>query len=318
VRSRYKANAVFEGGGVKGIGIAGALLVAEQRYDWMYVAGTSAGALIAALVAAGYSAMEIRDLIFDFEYAKCMDGPLTNGLPIIGPLLTVIFEMGLYRGDYIEKWVREKLAAKGVRTFRDLVVQPAGHINYRYKLRLIASDVSLGRMLVLPQDLRDYGLNPDDLDVARAVRMSISIPFFFEPVRLRYKTAAGKQHLSYIVDGGVLSNYPVWLFDRSPRPAPTFGFKLIEPAEGRPHNISGPVSLFTALFSTMMEAHDIRYIKESNFARTIAIPTLGIATTDFALGGEKARVLYASGVTAAEKFFGAWNYKHYLVKYAKN
>ena len=50
---KKKANAVFEGGGVKCIGIAGALTVADRYYDWNYVAGTSAGALVAALVAAG-------------------------------------------------------------------------------------------------------------------------------------------------------------------------------------------------------------------------------------------------------------------------
>lgn len=316
--TRRKANAVFEGGGVKGIGIAGALTVAEKKYEWVYAAGTSAGALIAALVAAGYSAEEIGEMVFAIDYSKCADGTVLHGLPLAGPLLSLIFEMGLYRGDYLENWVREKLAAKGVRTFRDLVVNTRCHNAYRYRLRVIASDISLGRMLVLPQDVREYGINPDDLEVARAVRMSTSIPFFFEPVRLRYKSATGSSLTSYIVDGGILSNFPVWLFDKSPAPAPTFGFKLTDPGEGRPQNISGPVSLFTALFSTMLEAHDTRYIRESNFARTVAIPTLGVGTTDFNLSGEKARALFDSGVKAAEDFFKRWSYPQYDAKYVKS
>lgn len=314
---RKKANAVFEGGGVKGIGIAGALTVAEKKYDWMYVAGTSAGALIAALVAAGYNAEEIGAMVFDLDYSKCTDGAMLSGLPLVGPLLSIIFEMGLYRGDYIENWVREKLAAKGVRTFRDLVKYPGAHIDYRYRLRLIASDITLGRMLVLPQDLRDYDINPDDMDVARAVRMSISIPFFFEPVRLRYRIGDGGYQISYIVDGGVLSNFPVWLFDKSAHRGPTFGFKLVDPGDGHVNVINGPVSLLAGLFSTMMEAHDARYIRESNFVRTIAIPTLGIQTTDFNISREKTRALFAAGVKAAEEFFARWNYRQYLGKYTK-
>lgn len=314
---RKKANAVFEGGGVKGIGIAGALTVAEKKYKWVYVAGTSAGALIAALVAAGYCAEEIRDMVFALDYSSCMDGALFHGLPLVGPLLSIMFEMGLYRGDYIENWVREKLAAKGVRTFRDLVINPGSYNDYRYRLRLIASDITLGRMLVLPQDIRDYGINPDNLDVARAVRMSISIPFYFEPVRLRYRDAGGGNLISYIVDGGLLSNFPVWLFDKCSHGGPTFGFKLVDPGEGHPNVINGPLSLLSALFTTMLEAHDTRYIKESNFARTIPIPTLGIASTDFALSREKTQALYASGVKAAEEFFDNWNYSKYLVKYAR-
>lgn len=56
-----KADGVFEGGGVKGIGLVGALIVAEERgyTDWQRVAGTSAGAIVASLLAAGYSAVKL-------------------------------------------------------------------------------------------------------------------------------------------------------------------------------------------------------------------------------------------------------------------
>ena len=52
-----KADAVFEGGGVKGIGLVGAVAFAEEKgYRWVNLAGTSAGAIVAALLAAGYNA----------------------------------------------------------------------------------------------------------------------------------------------------------------------------------------------------------------------------------------------------------------------
>jgi hypothetical protein len=60
----------------------------------------------------------------------------------------------------------------------------------RYRLRVIASDISEGPMLVLPDDIEDYQdeegrpLTADSLPIARAVRMSMSFPYFFEPVTL--------------------------------------------------------------------------------------------------------------------------------------
>ena len=52
-----QADLVLEGGGVRGIGHVGALSVMEEQgYSWQHIAGTSAGAYVAALLAAGHSA----------------------------------------------------------------------------------------------------------------------------------------------------------------------------------------------------------------------------------------------------------------------
>jgi NTE family protein len=171
-------------------------------------------------------------------------------------------------------------------------------------------------MLALPQDISDYGIRPEDLNVALAVRMSMSIPFFFEPISLKNLRT---NQVSYIVDGGVLSNFPVWLFDTEGEEPewPTFGFKLVEPEESTPHIVRGPISLLTALFSTMMEAHDARYIKDENFVRTIPIPTMGVKTTEFNISPERSDALYQSGRQAAEKFFETWDFLHYVKQYRK-
>ncbi len=317
-KKKQRANAVFEGGGVKGIGIAGALSVASEYYSWMYVAGTSAGAIVASLVAAGYTAEEIRDLIFSIDYRRFEDNDMVGKLPLFGPAWNLKTNLGLYKGDYIENWIREALRAKGVENFGDLVVvNRSKDFPGRYRLRVIASDISTGQMLVLPQDISRYGMDPDKLQVARAVRMSISIPFFFEPVVVTYKGEDGGEIKSYIVDGGLLSNFPVWLFDRGTgaRGIPTIGFKLTGPNEERRHDIDGPISMLKALFSTMLEAHDNRFVEEKNFQRTIAIPTLGIRATDFSISEERIRSLYESGAAAAREFFKDWNYRLFLLKY---
>lgn len=315
-RSPELVNAVFEGGGVKGIGLAGALIEAEKHCQWGFVAGTSAGAVIASLVAAGYRAEEIADLVLSFAYERMADTSYGH-FPLVGPLWRLWLNLGLYKGKYLEDWIREKLLAKGICRFGDLAMPDlASSSDDRYRLRVIASDISTGSMLVLPQDIARYGIDPDHLDIARAVRMSMSIPLYFEPVALNYRDDKGQAQKSYIVDGGMLSNYPVWLFDRNnilPQ-ALTIGFKLVGPTEDRPHKINGPISLLGAVLETMMEAHDNRYIEQKNFARTIAIPTLDIRATDWRLSRRQIRELFNSGVKAATGFFHEWEWRKRLCR----
>jgi len=310
-----KADAVFEGGGVKGIGLVGAVLAAEERgYRWVNLAGTSAGAIVAALLAAGYSARELRDILLNLDYRKFLDRSPLDHLPVVGPLASLVLELGLYEGRYFTAWLADLLKARGVVTFGDLVLtEYRDDPQYRYRLRVVASDITRGRLLILPQDIAAYGINPDDLEVALAVRMSMSIPFFFEPVILRQRGQHRSRTASVIVDGGLLSNFPVWLFDSPGLPEwPTFGFKLVEPQEGRPREIRGPLSLLRALIATMLEAHDARHIQEQDFVRTIAIPTLGIGTVEFDLDRHRAEALFYAGYEAAQKFFADWDFQAYV------
>jgi NTE family protein len=313
--SNLIADAVFEGGGVKGIALVGAVAFAEEKgYHWANLAGTSAGAIVASLLASGYTGAELKGLISNVDYLKFKD---KKGLylPIAGPLSNLIFEKGIYDGRYFEKWLRDLLRRKNVRTFRDLISDEfKDDARYRFKLRVIASDITNGRLLILPQDIAQYGMKPEDLDVAAAVRMSMSIPFFFKPVGLQNKLL---KKTNYVVDGAVLSNFPVWLFDSQnvAPPWPTFGFQLVESQKGAPHEINGPISLLTALFSTMMEAHDARHIQDEHFVRTIRIPTLGVKTMEFGITPEKTEALYQSGQKAAREFLANWNFEEYVKKY---
>lgn len=318
-----RADAVFEGGGVKGIGLVGALAEAEGRgYRWENVAGTSAGAIVAVLVAAGYSAVEIKAEMDALNYRDFLDRSWWENLP--GAFIVSLgLEKGIYEGDFFENLMRELLLKKGIRTFGDLRIEDAEDEHYRYKVQVVASDVSSGRMVLFPRHARNYGIDPDRLEVAKAVRMSMSIPFLFEPVRLRHRLGEVDVD-SYLVDGGVLSNYPVWLFDARGGQLPewpTFGFRLAEPEPPRSgyHQINGPLGLLTRIVLTALEARNAWDIQDDDsWARTIAIPTLGVGTTDFDLGAEKGAALYASGQQAASAFLDAWDFAAYVDRYRKN
>jgi NTE family protein len=315
-QTQLRVDGVFEGGGVKGIALVGAASQIEATgYEFVNLAGTSAGAIVATLLAAGYSAAEVKQTINGINFSTFEDPNLIGRIPYVGALVDEIFNKGLYKGDVFLNLMRDLLAKKGIHTFRDLI-QPefAGDDRYRFKVRVVASDISRGRMLVLPQDINinDYGIAPEDLEVALAVRMSMSIPFFFEPVKLKD---------SYIVDGGLLSNFPVELFDSAGVPAwPTFGYKLVVSGQADPthlvqHPISGPISELAALFFTAMEAHDAYYLSNDKFVRTITIDSLEIGSTDFNLTPAQKEALYQSGVNAAKTFLDHWDFQKYIALY---
>ena len=306
------ADAVFEGGGVQGIGLVGALEEMEAAgWEWRMVAGSSAGAIVAALVAAGYRATELRDILEVLNYREFKDEGFVDRVPIIGQVASLMFEKGIYEGDYFESWLRQLLGRKGVKTFADLRTN-VPHALYAHRLQVLVSDITESRILVLPSGLEHYRISADDYDVARAVRMSISIPFFFEPVRDRGH---------YFVDGALLSNFPVWLFDRQPEEpgaadlpprCPTFGFRLVEPNEGAPNEIGSIIDYVKALVVTMLESHDKQSVEDADFLRTIAIPTMGVRITEFSIAPEKRIRLYESGRAAARQFLRTWNEDAYL------
>jgi NTE family protein len=299
---------VFEGGGVKGIALVGAYSVLEEQgYRPQNMAGASAGAIVAALVAAGYSAAELREILGGLDFLSFKDRGWEDRLPALSKTISTLKDRGIYEGQAFLEWMRGLLEKKSVRTFGDLMRRPEAEPVYRHKLQVVASDLTEQRLLVLPRDAHRLGIeNPDELEVALAVRMSMSIPLFFEPVSFT-NPKTHREHL--IVDGGMLSNFPVWIFDAEEPQWPTFGLKFIEEDARAPLGALGfGGELFTLvdytrnLVETMLEAHDRLYIEESDFERTIAIDSLGVGITEFDLPRKRAMELYDSGRAAAEEF----------------
>jgi NTE family protein len=244
-----------------------------------------------------------------------------------GKLVSLIREKGIYEGRFFRDWIARLLEAKGVTHFGHVSFEQDDRPEKGYRLKVIASDVTHRRMLVLPDDAGHLGVDPDELEIAYAVRMSMSIPIFFEPV-VHENPETGAEHL--IVDGGMLSNFPVWLFDaqgREPR-WPTFGLMLVEPdpkvplgrrLEDEDHGVprGSLIDYLKSLASTMMAAHDRLYLENATFARTIPIPTLGVGTTEFDIAPNRVRSLYESGHAAAISFLDQWDFKAYIEEFRR-
>jgi len=315
-----RADLVCEGGGVKGIALAGAVTaLADAGYAFPRVAGSSAGAVVAclaaALGAAGEPVQRLGELVRSVDYRRFRDRTGIARLPLVGLPLSVLLHDGAYTGGYLEGFLAAALGELGVRTFGDLHGPGDLGLPPDRDVRLVVtvSDLSRSRLVRLPWDLPDYGIDPDTFSVARAVRASSAIPYVFRPVR---QPALGA--VATWVDAGLLSNFPVGLFDRQDSVAPrwpTFGIRLSAPPAQPPvlHRVRGPVRVGVAALDALLTDQDAAYAGEPcTVARTIAVPTGGVSLVDFDLDAAARDALYAAGRATAGEFLRTWDFPAYL------
>jgi len=313
-----RLNLVLEGGGVKGIGLLGAVVgLVETGHTFSRIAGTSAGAVVGSLVAAcGASGQPVSDLVgtmSDLDYTRFRDRTPLDRLGAPGEVAQLLLSGGVFSGGYVVSWLSDQLAQRGVRTFADLRIPGVpddAPVGDRYRLVVVAADISRHELVQLPWDYRRYGLDPDDQRVVDAVRASMSIPFFFQPVVVRGRGGAGS---STLVDGGLLWDFPVGIFDRAGEPPaePTLGIKLsakvvAEPA-GRRAGF-GPFGIAVDAMATLLAEHDRYHLDDQGVtARTIFVDTFGVSAVDFAIDRATQQRLYESGHEAAVRFLSGAN-----------
>ena len=138
---KLRADAVFEGGGVKGIGLVGAVAeIKKAGYEFMNLAGTSAGAIVASLLAAGYRGTEIRGILETLNYNRFKDEGLLDKLGLMGKGLSLGFEYGIYEGEFFENWLDGLLKAKKKTVFGDMLMpgfkEGKDPEKYKYKLQV--------------------------------------------------------------------------------------------------------------------------------------------------------------------------------------
>lgn len=322
VESDLKADLVLEGGGVKGIALVGAVSALEEAgYTFERLAGTSAGAIVAAFLAAGTPLADLEDLMRSTDYRQFRDGNFLSNLGPIGQSLSLLRFGGIYRGDYFADWLDNQLfqlcdypSNGDSLTFGDV----ADDTMISERLVVMVSDLCAQRLVRLPWEYQSrYGLDPTRQTVASAVRASMSIPYFFEPVSLTHSDG----EVSTLVDGGLLSNFPIDVFDVAPNVNPrwpTFGLKLSSRSVSRELNgsIDGPFEMTSAMVATMLNASDSAHLdKPDTTARTIFIDTYGISPVDFDLDPTDIAMLYQSGRSAVKTFLETWDFDDYIRTY---
>ncbi len=146
----------------------------------------------------------------------------------------------MFNGDYLRNWIHDALKREtGVETFRDLRLDDGRADlteSQKYSPVVMVADVSRSSLVRLPWDYPLYDLDPDEQFVADAVLASASIPFFFRPVRLPWREPAG--NVSYLVDGGSCSNFPIEVFDRLDNQAASMADVRHQAVRARPSRVA--------------------------------------------------------------------------------
>lgn len=265
-------NLVFKGGGPKGClihcGALGVLDDAKLISNVQNYAGTSAGSIIAGLLACGYSPQDLHDIIYALDFSKFKD----SNDPLRFP-----FKCGLHTGDYFLTFLLDlvkKRKGDGYVTFRDM---PWLHV--------IATNFNTGLEQVF------NSVNTPSIPIAFAIRASMSIPIFFDPFPIGD---------SVYVDGGMINNFPLSLFDQPEKglyDANTVGISMMD-INGLhkrvPFEKTEPVDFALQLFNILESAQTDEEILD-NDPRRIICDTQGVSSTDFAPPKEAMLLAGSSG-----------------------
>ena len=340
------AYGIFEGGGAKGLAHVGALSSAESRgIKFRGVAGASAGAIVASLISAGYRSEDLFDKsnasdpskIYSEDFTKFFGKDwhafvdftqdirslINHPIPLWAWLEIIPFNirnwsinrrlkrnLGVFSTNLFQLRLDEILRAKLDREGNDPIT--FADLPSRCPLKIIATNLDSQQIIIFSKE------NCPDLSVAQAVAASICLPFVFEPVRidsnkfLHHQSAgvASSSTLICAIDGGLLSNFPAWLFDRersrSKEIIPTMGFRLVEHSGAGPNwhhdcrprlgpyawRIIGTVVNGDPLLETRQvdEMHEIPLVVTAN-------------TLQFEMSAERKSGLFNEGYAAAERFF---------------
>jgi NTE family protein len=305
-------NLVFEGAGVRGVAYAGVIQELEQHNlltGIQRVGGTSAGAIAAMTLSLGYTGKEIEDIIYNLKLQRFNDGKFF----FIGGVSRLRHRYGWYRGKAFTHWLEKIIAAKtgdADITFRQL--------HDRRFRDLYVTGTSLNHQKLLVFSYKHY----PDMKVKDAVRISMSIPLYFEAVCIDSAGHVVDQRRAttrddIMVDGGFMGNYPIFMFDSIPSPGTriatdhTLGFRMDTPEQIRydthghelaPIDIDRFNHYVAAFYTYVLENLNRSGLTEADWKRTVSISSGAIGPKIRKLSAKEKDMLMNNGRAALQAY----------------
>lgn len=320
----YK-NLVMEGGGVRGLAYGGALEILEQKgvlKNIENVAGSSAGAIAGLMVALNYNSHEIDSVLQGLKIQEFNDGKF-----FAGKIRRVKKEYGIFKGDKFNKWLGDLIASKTGDpdiTFTGLNELHLANKDFR-NFYCTGTNVSRQKLEIL-----SYKTWPQ-MKLRTAVHISSCIPFYFVPIAINKEghevsLEDTSQDIDLYVDGGMLCNFPINIFDSCTDGydpfvcknliynKETLGLKLergeqIEEFEKNntaiaPYNIKSMKQYFGAVMNLVMESLNRSSANlENEKDRTIYISYGDLSGRPRKISVKARKILHDNGVSAVQKFF---------------
>jgi len=319
-------NLVLEGGGIRGIAYCGAIQELEQRGLLQHirrVGGTSAGAIQASLLSLSYSAAELTELVAEMKMQSFNDGQYI----FVGGTQRLVERFGWYKGDAFRRWIGERIAVKTGNpdlTFGELHAISLKDSCFK-DLYVTATNLTQQKPVIFSFE------NYPNVAIADAVRASMSIPLYYCAVFMDstgrlYKNPPRLMPSDVLVDGGLLMNYPIGLFDQNrylthrdpnlPEKAPVFNHETLglrleraEQIQADAQNmglatypIQGFKGYIGAFYNLVSEAANRLSFRPEDLKRTVSIDFKNIGAKVRKLSDEEKTTLLNSGRAGVASF----------------
>lgn len=310
-------NLVFEGAGIRGIAYSGAIKELEHRNilkDVQRVGGTSSGAVTALLLCVGYSADDIASIINSTSFKKFNDGKFF----FAGGINRIQKYFGWYRGKEFERWLSELIEAKANNA--DITFNELKQKGFK---DLYVTGTCLNKQSLMIFSYENY----PNMKVKDAIRISMSIPLYFEAVFIDstgniIHHPKNKDGLDVMVDGGIAANFPIKIFDSTkyfdapksnsfaPNPQ-TIGFRIdrndqikndISGKSLAPMTINSIKDYFGAFYNIIIENLNRQTLTKEDWQRTVSISDGAIAPRVRRLPMKEVNTLISNGSIATQQY----------------
>lgn len=300
-------NLVFEGAGIRGIAYCGAIQEMEARKLMTgieKVGGTSSGAIVAMMLSLGYTGREIETLITKTKFKKLNDG----GFFFIGGINRLKKYFGWYKGKKAEKWLGEVIKEKTGNA--DITFEELYQRGFK-DLYVTGTSLTQQKPVIFSKETFPQ------MKVRHAVRISISIPLYFEPVFIDSNGTIihhpkQKQGLDVLVDGGIVENFPIHIFDKEKPDLNTIGFRMDHDAQIESDKLDRTLAAmevgnlneyFKAFYSIVIENLNRQKLTDVDWQRTISISDGNVQPRVRKLLKEEINILIESGRRAVRNRF---------------
>lgn len=189
---------ILGGGGMRGIGHAGVIRVFEKKgvmEKIRHFAGASIGGFICMLWCLGYKSSQIENIMINTPFRKIIEGMSIE---------TLIFKSYLSKAEWLDAYLSELIRLKGYDP-GSLTFQELYKLNNGKDLIVTAVDKKSGRVFFLSKETFPNVLVKD------GIYMTMTVPNVIQPKEL-FHPVYGQMTM---VDGGLLENYPVSVFDHN-------------------------------------------------------------------------------------------------------
>lgn len=280
--NNIKYNCIFGGGGIRGMCYVGAIkALKEFNIELNSIAGSSVGAVFAALYAIGYSEDEIKDLFFDFNINMFRDLNIS--------IFTT--DISISKGEIFLEWLREKIEKKFYgENYKKGSNKPVKFKDISKNLHILTIDLNTNTPYIFSKES-----TPEE-EIAFAVRASASLPGLMKPINIGD---------AILVDGDLIKSWPAWKVYNSLDNSNSRILEFRLEGSRKERDIKNPMDYVSSIINTIwyLSTENVFNMNHSNDRYDyIVIDTKDIILFDFTIDKNIKNELIEKGYNDTKKY----------------